>query len=79
MGNIGKKVAKRANAFNFKILYHNRNRLNNKDETRLNVCYSPLNHLLNVSKSGLNGNKARKLLWLERDPLCTKHSSSPVE
>ena len=50
MGNIGKKVAKRANAFNFKILYHNRNRLNNKDETRLNVCYSTLNHLLNVSK-----------------------------
>ena len=50
MGNIGKKVASRASAFNLKILYHNRNRLNHKDETRFNASYSTLRHLLNVSK-----------------------------
>ncbi len=50
MGNIGKKVATRANAFNLKILYHNRNKLNHKDETSLNATYSTLRHLLNVSK-----------------------------
>ena len=50
MGNIGKKVATRASAFNLKILYHNRNKLNHKDETRFNASYSNLRHLLNVSK-----------------------------
>ena len=50
MGNIGKKVATRARAFNLKILYHNRNRLNHKDETSFNASYSSLRHLLNVSK-----------------------------
>ena len=50
MGNIGKKVAIRANAFNLKILYHNRNKLNNKDEINYNVLYSDLNNLLNLSK-----------------------------
>ena len=39
MGNIGKKVAARASAFNLKILYHNRNKLNQKDENRLNISY----------------------------------------
>ena len=50
MGNIGKKVATRARAFNLKILYHNRNRLNHKDKTSFNASYSTLRHLLNVSK-----------------------------
>ena len=50
MGNIGKKVANRAGAFNLKILYHNRNKLKHKDETRLNASYSTLRNLLNVSK-----------------------------
>ena len=50
MGNIGKKVATRASAFNLKILYHNRNRLNYMDETSFNASYSSLSHLLNVSK-----------------------------
>ena len=50
MGNIGKKVATRASAFNLKILYHNRNKLNHKDETSFNASYSSLSHLLNVSK-----------------------------
>ena len=50
MGNIGKKVAARASAFNLKILYHNRNKLNQKDENLLNASYSTLRHLLNVSK-----------------------------
>ena len=50
MGNIGKKVAKRARAFNLKILYHNRNKLNHKDETNLNASYATLKHLLQVSK-----------------------------
>ena len=50
MGNIGKKVAIRASAFNLKILYHNRNRLNNEDETTYNASYSDLDNLLNLSK-----------------------------
>ena len=50
MGNIGKKVATRASAFNLKILYHNRNKLDNKDETTFNASYSDLDHLLNLSK-----------------------------
>ena len=50
MGNIGKKVAIRASAFNLKILYHNRNKLNNKDETTYNASYSDLDNLLNLSK-----------------------------
>ena len=50
MGNIGKKVATRANAFNLKILYHNRNKLNNKDEITYNASYSDLDNLLNLSK-----------------------------
>ena len=50
MGNIGKKVAIRASAFNLKILYHNRNRLNNKDEKTYNASYSDLDNLLSLSK-----------------------------
>ena len=50
MGNIGKKVAIRASAFNLKILYHNRNRLNNEDEITYNASYSDLDNLLNLSK-----------------------------
>jgi len=50
MGNIGKKVATRASAFNLKILYHNRNKLNKKDEITYNASYSDLDNLLNLSK-----------------------------
>ena len=50
MGNIGKKVAIRANAFNLKILYHNRNKLTDKEETTYNASYSDLDNLLNLSK-----------------------------
>ncbi len=50
MGNIGKKVATRASAFNLKILYHNRNKLDHKDEVTFNASYSDLEYLLNVSK-----------------------------
>lgn len=50
MGNIGKKVAVRANAFNLKIIYNNRNRLNDKEEDFYNATYSNLKSLLNLSK-----------------------------
>ena len=50
MGNIGKKVATRARAFNLKIIYNNRNKLNDKDEIALNASYAELEHLLNKSK-----------------------------
>ena len=50
MGNIGKKVAVRANAFNLKIFYHNRNRLDDKEEDIYNATYSDLKSLLNLSK-----------------------------
>lgn len=50
MGNIGKKVATRARSFNLKIIYHNRNKLNHKDETYLNASYYDLKHLLSLSK-----------------------------
>ena len=50
MGNIGKKVAIRANAFNLKIIYHNRNKLDDKEENIYNATYSDLKSLLNLSK-----------------------------
>ena len=50
MGNIGKKVAERAKAFNLKIVYHNRNKLNDKQENFFDASYVALEHLLSVSK-----------------------------
>ena len=42
-GQYRKKSCYRARAFNLKILYHNRNKLNYKDETTFNASYSTLN------------------------------------
>ena len=50
MGNIGKKVATRAQAFNLKIVYHNRNRLDEKEESIYKATYSDLKGLLKLSK-----------------------------
>ena len=50
MGNIGKKVAKRANSFGLKILYHNRHRLDKDLEKKLSANYVDLLSLLSQSK-----------------------------
>jgi len=49
LGSIGKEVAKRALAFEMKILYHQRHRLNEKEEKAMNVAYADLNQLLVTS------------------------------
>ncbi len=41
MGRIGSAVARRAKAFGLEIVYHNRNRLGEKDEQELNADYLP--------------------------------------
>ncbi|GAB4148588.1 MAG: D-glycerate dehydrogenase [Planctomycetaceae bacterium] len=48
MGRIGKQVAKRANGFDMRILYHNRNR-DEEAERELNVSYASLDDLLRES------------------------------
>ena len=50
MGNIGKKVAERANAFNLKILYNNRNKLGIEEENKYMASYCSLEQLLRKSK-----------------------------
>ena len=50
MGNIGKKVATRANSFGLNVLYHNRNRLDKDLEKKLSANYLDLVSLLNQSK-----------------------------
>lgn len=50
MGNIGKKVAIRANAFGLNIIYHNRRRLDKNIEKMYSANYSNLKNLLNISK-----------------------------
>lgn len=50
MGNIGKKVAERAKAFNLKIIYHNRNRLSIEEEKKYFASYYDLKSLLQHSK-----------------------------
>ena len=50
MGNIGKKVAIRANAFGLNIIYHNRSRLDHNIEKKFSASYSDLNKLLKLSK-----------------------------
>jgi len=49
MGRIGKAVAKRALAFNMKVLYCNRHRLPLEEEWSLHVSFSPLDELLSIS------------------------------
>ena len=48
MGRIGKAVARRARAFNMRILYHNRTR-RSECEQELGVAYAPLESLLSES------------------------------
>ncbi len=50
MGNIGKKVARRVNAFGLNIVYHNRNRLDKNTEKKLSANYLDLKSLLMQSK-----------------------------
>jgi len=49
MGSIGREVAKRALAFDMKIIYHNRNRLPLKIEKTLNAKYVSFNELIKNS------------------------------
>jgi glyoxylate reductase len=46
LGQIGKAVARRALAFNMRILYHNRNRIDEREEKALNTTYADLKTLL---------------------------------
>lgn len=49
MGRIGKALAKRANACDMKVIYHNRNRMSPADETEYNVLYVSKEELLEQS------------------------------
>ncbi|NWU69832.1 GRHPR reductase, partial [Pterocles burchelli] len=50
MGTIGYKVAERANGFEMKILYHNRNRRNKEEESAVGAIYcKKLDYLLQQS------------------------------
>jgi len=49
LGRIGKAVAKRAQAFNMTVLYHNRRRLPPEEEEKLGVSYRSLEGLLSES------------------------------
>lgn len=49
MGKIGKAIAVRARAFDMKILYHNRKRINSKEEENMRVEYVDLKTLLKES------------------------------
>ena len=46
LGQIGKAVAHRAFGFNMRILYHNRRRIDEKEEKDLNATYADLKTLL---------------------------------
>ena len=46
LGQIGKAVARRASGFDMRILYHNRSRIDEKEERELNVTYADLKTLL---------------------------------
>ena len=48
-GEIGRAVARRASGFNMKILYHQRHRLQQEEETRLGAVYATLEDLLKNS------------------------------
>ncbi|MDH4129317.1 MAG: D-glycerate dehydrogenase, partial [Spirochaetota bacterium] len=49
MGNIGQSLAKKAHAFDMKIIYHNRNRLDNSIENLYDAKYTSLEVLLSES------------------------------
>lgn len=49
MGRIGKALAKRANACDMKVVYHNRRRLSPEEENSLNVVYLSKEELLEKS------------------------------
>jgi lactate dehydrogenase-like 2-hydroxyacid dehydrogenase len=49
MGRIGKALARRATAANMKIFYHNRNRLNPKEEKLYNASYLTFEELFKIS------------------------------
>lgn len=49
LGDIGKEVAKRLNAFNTKILYYKRNPLSKEEENKYNITYASLEDLLKQS------------------------------
>ena len=46
LGRIGKAVARRARAFNMKVIYHSRTRLNPDEEASLGLCYVDFDTLL---------------------------------
>ncbi|MEW6141083.1 MAG: D-glycerate dehydrogenase [Thermodesulfobacteriota bacterium] len=49
LGRIGKAVARRARAFDMRILYHNRHRLSAEEEHALSVTYADLKSLISES------------------------------
>ncbi|MGI9566613.1 MAG: 2-hydroxyacid dehydrogenase [Nitrosopumilus sp.] len=49
LGRIGKTLAKRARAFDMKIIYHNRNRLTAAQEKKLGAKYSSFDYLIRQS------------------------------
>lgn len=49
MGAIGRALARRANAFGMKIIYHNRNRVSSETEEKLGARYTDLENLLRYS------------------------------
>ena len=49
LGRIGKTLAKRAKAFNMKIIYHNRKQISKTEQTKLGVKYTALDKLISQS------------------------------
>ena len=49
LGRIGKALAKRAKAFNMKIIYHNRKQISNGQERKLGVKYATFDKLITQS------------------------------
>lgn len=49
MGKIGEQVAQRMSAFGMKVVYHNRTRLSESQEKKLDVVYASMDELLEVS------------------------------
>ena len=49
LGSIGREVVKQVNGFGAKIIYHNRKRLDESEESSLGVCYRSFEELLKES------------------------------
>ena len=49
LGRIGKTLAKRAKAFDMKIIYHNRNKISRNEERKLGVKYAKFDKLITQS------------------------------